>query len=72
MLKYPCIVYKRDSGDSKFADDAPYSFKVRYQIIYIDPNPDSEMIYKLAMLPGCVYERHYPADNLNHDVFLKY
>lgn len=68
-LLYPCIIYKRSTGDTQFANDAPYTFRVRYQITYIDKNPDSEVIEKLAKLPMCTYDRHFTSDNLNHDIF---
>jgi hypothetical protein len=68
-LKYPCIVYKRDLGDTKFADNNPYMFRIRYQLIIVDQNPDSEILEKVAKLPMCMFERQYTADNLNHDVY---
>lgn len=68
-MEYPCIVYRRDFGDTIFANDKPYRFKKRYQIILIDRNPDSEVVDKLASLPLCLFDRFYTADNLNHDVF---
>lgn len=71
-MKYPCIVYQRTSGDTKFADNLPYKFKKRYQLTYIDTNPDSDKIDKIAMLPMCTYDRHFTSDNLNHDTFNLY
>jgi len=68
-MTYPCIVYRRDNMVSKFADDAPYNTRTRYQVIYIDRNPDSEIPAKIAELPTCVYDRFYTAENLNHDSF---
>lgn len=68
-MNYPCIVYQRSTGDSKFADNNNYTFKKRYQIIYIDKNPDSDVPDKIAELPMCIYDRFYTADNLNHDSF---
>lgn len=71
-MKYPCIVYSRSSGDTTFADNVPYRFMHRYNVIVIDRNPDSEIPDKVAMLPYCVMDRHYVADNLNHDSFQLY
>lgn len=68
-LKYPCIIYQRTSGDTQFSDNNPYIYTKRYQIIHIDPNPDSEIPRKIAMLPMCKHDRTYTADNLTHDVF---
>jgi hypothetical protein len=71
-LVYPCIIYKRDFARTEFADDKPYNFVLRYMIMVIDPNPDSEIPKKVAELPMCVFNRFYTADNLNHDVYSVY
>lgn len=68
-LKYPCIVYRRDFADTKFADDKPYNFKLRYLITIIDPDPDSVIPTKVASMPMSLFNRFYIADNLNHDVY---
>ena len=69
VLKYPCVVYKRDLSETKFADNLPYSNMTRYQVTVIDENPDSAIPTKVAALPLCLFVRFYTADNLNHDVF---
>ena len=71
-LRYPCIIYSRDSGKTEFANDKPYQHEVRYSVTVIDKNPDSKLLEKVAMLPMCSFERHYIADNMNHDVFNLY
>ncbi len=71
-LSYPCIVYERESADTKWADDKTYLFKKRYTVTVIDPNPDSTIIDAVAKLPLCRYDRHFTSDNLNHDVFKIY
>lgn len=71
-MKYPCIVYKRSTGDTSFADNNAYLFTKRYQITVIDQDPDSEIVDKVAMMPMCTYDRHYTVDNLNHDIFNLY
>ena len=68
-LKYPCIIYERDSRDTEFANNKPYKHKKRYQITVVDLNPDSDIHEKVAALPLCSYSRFYTADNLNHDVY---
>lgn len=68
-MKYPCLVYSLSSIDAKFADNKPYSNSRRYQVTAIDPNPDSSIPDKLALLPMCLHDRSYTADNLNHNVF---
>lgn len=69
QMTYPCIVYKRDSADVKFADGLPYSNTIRYQVTVIDRNPDSDIPAKIAGLPMCAFDRFYTANNLNHDVY---
>lgn len=71
-MSYPCIVYKRDSMDTKFANNHPYNTKKRYQLTVIDPDPDSDIHELVAQLPMCSYERFFTADNLNHDVYNLY
>ena len=71
-MQYPCIVYNRESNDSKFAGNVLYVHKKRYQVTVIDKNPDSEIPDKILMLPLCSFSRQYKADNLNHDVYNLY
>jgi hypothetical protein len=71
-LEYPCIIYKRDFANTKFADGKPYDHIVRYAITVIDQNPDSEIPKKVAMLPMSLFNRFYTVDNLNHDVYNVY
>lgn len=69
-ISYPCFIYERNTGDSKYADNSSYRFTIQYKVTYISTKPDSEEILKkLASLPMSRYDRHYTADNLNHDVF---
>jgi hypothetical protein len=72
QLEYPCIIYKRDFAETKFADDRPYNHRKRYMVIIIDPDPDSEIPEKVAAMPLSLFNRFYTADNLNHDVFNVY
>jgi hypothetical protein len=72
QLKYPCIIYKRDFADTKFADDSPYKYTLRYMVTVIDRDPDSDIPDKVASMPLSLFNRFYTADNLNHDVFNVY
>jgi hypothetical protein len=72
QLKYPCIIYKRDFADTKFANDKPYALKTRYMVTIIDQNPDSDIPSKVASMPLSLFNRFYTADNLNHDVYNVY
>lgn len=71
-LRYPCIKYSRNSGKTKFANDKPYTHRISYTVTVIDANPDSKLPGKVAMLPMCTFDRHYTANNFNHDVFTLY
>jgi hypothetical protein len=71
-IQYPCIIYKRDYADTKFADNKPYDIVRRYAITVIDSNPDSDIPGKVAALPRCLFNRFYTVDNLNHDVYSMY
>lgn len=71
-MKYPAIVYSRENIENEHADDSVYMQKHFYQVIVIDEDPDSEIVSKVSKLPACRFDRHYPADNLNHDVFTLY
>ena len=68
-MEYPCIVYSRIKTDDKFANNGLYLQKKRYSVKVIDRNPDSASPDKIAKLPLCSFDRHYTADNLNHDVY---
>ena len=71
-IEYPCIIYHRDFADTGFADNGPYHHTLRYMVTIIDRNPDSNLPAKVAMLPMCLYNRFFIADNLNHDVYTLY
>ena len=72
QMQYPCIVYRRMSARTDFAGNNPYRYDKRYQVTVIDRNPDSDIPDKVAGLPKCVFDRHFVANNLNHDVFNLY
>lgn len=71
-MKYPAIKYSRDDIENRFANNGVYAQKVAYSVTVIDKNPDSEIVKKVSKLPMCSFDRHYTADNLNHDVFTLY
>lgn len=72
-LNYPCIVYNRGTGDTKYAEDKPYTFTNRYILTYIDKDPDSSNIEKIAMaFPMISHVRCFISDNLNHSVYELY
>ncbi|GHU55252.1 hypothetical protein FACS1894132_11080 [Clostridia bacterium] len=71
-MQYPCIVYGRNTVLAQHADDLAYSSRTCYMVTVIDPNPDSVIPSKVGILPFCKFNRHYTADNLNHDVYNVY
>lgn len=68
-MDYPCFVYHRENMDTDHANNSLYKKKTRYQVTYIDRDPDNEIIDKLLEVPLCSYDRFFTSDNLNHDVF---
>lgn len=71
-MVYPAIRYTKTKIDSKHADDIKYSKMRCYEIIVIDSNPDNKVIDEILELPYSNFDRHYKADNLNHDVITLY
>lgn len=71
-MKYPAIRYNRKNMNVLHANNAIYKTMSCYELTVIDSKPDSELINKLLQLPYCSYDRHYKADNLNHDTFTLY
>jgi hypothetical protein len=72
QMTYPAIVYNRDYGAVTFADNGPYANKKRYQVMVIDPDPDSLIPDKVEQLPLTKIVRHFTTANLNHDIFQLY
>lgn len=68
-MGYPAIVYWRSKIKNTHADNAVYRQENSYELTVIDYDPDSEIVRKVSQLPRCRHDRHYVADNLNHDVF---
>lgn len=70
QMKYPAIVYQRRDFRVFHANGNAYVTIPGYELILIDKSPDSIFVEPLLQLPYCSYDRHYEADNLNHDVFV--
>lgn len=71
-MRYPAIRYSRKIIDNVHASNGVYGQRLAYELIYIDEDPDSDMVIKLSKLPYCEFDRTYPSDNLNHYVFTLY
>ena len=68
-MKYPAIVYNRETIYNRYADDKTYYNHKQYRLTLIGADPDSKTIDDILALPMCRYIRFYTADNLNHDQF---
>lgn len=68
-MSYPCIIYSRNQIDTTYADNKLYGYKDAYTVTVVDPDPDSEIPNRVLHLPLSSFNRHYTAENLNHDVF---
>ena len=71
-IKYPAIIYKRETIDSKHADDLKYLSNNRYKVTYITKDVDSPTINAFMNLPLCGFDNEYVSDNLEHYVFTLY
>lgn len=71
-MQYRAIRYSRKKIDVRHANDAKYSKMNCYELIVIDTKPNDAFVDKLLELPYCSFDRHYVADNLNHDVLTLY
>lgn len=71
-MNYPAIRYSRSRIDNTSADDSVYKQDLRYEVITIYRDPDSDIPLKISRLPRCAHDRAYVSDNLHHDVFTLY
>lgn len=70
QLVYPCLVYARDTARTQHADNRPYRFTQRYQIMIIDRVPDNDETREfIESLPMCIFVRSYVADKLHHTIY---
>lgn len=72
QMTYPAIVYSRKNIESNFADNSVYKQNHAYELTVIYEDPDSDIPISISQLPLCRFDRHYTADNLNHDSFTLY
>lgn len=73
QMMYPCIRYHLENMNTRYADDGTYRLVDEYQLIVIDPDPDSPIPHELMRQFRYIrMVRFYTADNLNHWVFTIY
>jgi hypothetical protein len=63
-MKYPCVRYKLNDLPVDFANNRVYKMEKRYELTYIDEDPDNEMFETIAQLPCCRMVRSYVYDGL--------
>lgn len=68
-MAYPAIVYNLDFENAQHADNRPYARKMRWIVTVISRDPMEPVRELIADLPLCSFERAFPADGLNHQVF---
>jgi hypothetical protein len=71
-LHYPCIKYKQDKLEARYANNKKYSHLTRYQVTTIERDPDGQLSQAVFDLPLCSHERRFVADGLTHDIFSLY
>ena len=72
-MGYPAIKYSKSRLDQKFANNKTYASMNGYEVIIIDPNPDSEFPDAMVgRFERCRFDRCYVADNLYHNVYTIY
>lgn len=71
-IKYPAIIYERYDIPNRFANDEVYLQTIKYKVIVVDRDPDSEIVSRMSKFKTAKFDKHYVADGLNHDVFTIY
>lgn len=66
-MDYPCIRYSIGTGSHAYADNKLYHREKSYELMVIDPDPDSAIPDKLLEAFSKIrFNRGFVADNLNH------
>lgn len=71
-IEYPAIIYARKSIENVHANNDTYGRKFAFELNFVRKNPEEDLLFLILGLPYCRHDRHYKADNLNHDVFTIY
>lgn len=71
-MKFPAIEYHYSKFKPVRADNTIYLLATRYELTLIDPDPDSEIVKKLLLLPYCEHDRSFVSDNMHHNTFTIY
>lgn len=69
-MKFPCIRFKLEQVDVKYASNSVYMFKNKYQFTYISNVVSDDLIQTfVSSLRYCTFDRSYVSDNLYHYTF---
>lgn len=72
-IEYDAIVYNRSTIGNRHANNKNYFMKDCYEVTLIYRNPDSDLAKRiLNHFEYSSFNRHFTADNLNHDVITIY
>lgn len=69
IMGYPAIRFSKKKIDDRYANNKIYSSMNCYEVTVISTIPDDPVNDKIRALPYCSFDRHYTADNLDHDVY---
>jgi len=72
QIKYPAIVYSLEGMTNNHASNGVYLTKKAYKVIYIDSNPDNEMVSVLNNIIRSTFNSYYVSDNLHHYAYTIY
>lgn len=73
QIKYPCIIYHKQSYKQDRADDKTYLLHNQYQVMVITKDPDSNLPKKLIDAFQMIsFATRFVKDNLYHESFNLY
>lgn len=71
-MKYPAIIYSLSKIQHSYANGEKYLRNRSYELILIDPDPESKYVDGILEFKYCEFDRQYKYDNLNHYIFTIY
>lgn len=71
-LKYPCVIYKLENYLHHYGSNKKYDGYKRYNVTYVDKDPDSVVPDEIGQLPFSSFNTFYTSENLNHWSFSIY
>lgn len=71
-IKYPAIVYTRNSISKFNANNVMYKKTNSYNVTVMDKNPDSIIADELLKLRYCEFDRQFASAGINNIVFKIY